>query len=416
MSGPTGIPNIPDEAPAVDQRITSYRFVIAGLVSLLGFSGGVTLYATGPITPLIIDEYGINHSTASLLTSIVALVSGGFAIPASMLVGRVSLKKLIAVGSVASSAPLLSFMGDSFPFLLALRAVYGLGFVVLFPAMGPLLMQWFRPRELPLVNGIFFATASLGVAISTFIVVPLSAAIGWQTALSVFGGVSLLGGICWLALGRAQTSVRQIEVHSVIGRVLGVLRSRSTLLLAAADAGPFALLTVALAWLPTFYHEVHGISLAKAGQLMGLLSVAGVAALVLASLLATRTHQRRPFLIIPGVLVGFAGFGAFLLADSVAVHLAVVALGIGCWFYLPVLMTIPMDLHPADPNRVALIFAVLMTVGGISTFLAPLTVGAITDLTGSYLPALSLFAALAWSLGISGVLLPETGTLAREID
>ena len=410
MRSPSQSTHTPEAAAAGDQTLTGYRFVIAGLIALLGFSGGLSFFAIGPIVPLIIDEYGINYSTASLLISVVALVHVGFAIPASMLVGRVGLKKLIAFGSVASSVPLLSFMAaDSLPFLLALRAVYGLGFVMVFPATGPLFMQWFRPKELPLVNGVFIAAASLGIATSTFIVAPLSEAIGWEVALSAFGGVSLLAAVSWLALGRGQRGVREIESRSVKERVWGVVRSRNTLLVVAADAGPFALLTVALAWLPTFYNEVHGISLAKAGALMGLLSLAGVVALVLASLLAMRVHQRRPFLIIPGILVGFAGFGAFLLADSVAVYLAVVALGFACWFYLPVLMTYPMELNPTDPNRVAVIFATFLTIGGIVNFIAPLTVGALVDVTGSFLPGFALFAILAWSLGIAGFLLPETG-------
>lgn len=136
--------------------------------------------------------------------------------------------------------------------------------------------------------------------------------------------------------------------------------------------------------------------------------------MVLASLLAMRVRRRRPFLIIPGILIGFAGFGTFLLADSVAVYIAVVALGLASWFYLPVLVTIPMELYPTDPNRVSMIFATLVTIGGVATFLAPLTVGAIADLSGSFLPGLALFATLAWSLGIIGFLLPETGTTASE--
>ena len=415
MSGQSRPPRISEAAAARDQRLSGYRFVIAGLLALLSFSAGLNLFAIGPITPLIIDDYGINHSAASLLTSFVALVHAAFSIPASMLVGRVGLKKLIAVGSVAGSAPLLSFMAaDSFAFLLALRGVYGLAFVVLAPAMGPVFMQWFRTRELPLVNGTFVVAFSLGITLSAFIVEPLSEALGWEVALSAFGGISLLTAVSWLALGRGQRGVVEIEPGSVIGRVRRVLSTRATLLVVVADAGPFALLTVALAWLPTFYNEVHGISLAKAGGLMGLLSLAGVVSLVLASLLATCVHRRRPFLIIPGILAGFAGLGAFLLADSVAVYMAVVALGFACWFYVPVLMTIPMELYPTDPRRVSVIFATLVTTAGIATFLAPLTVGAITDVTGSFVPGLTLFAILAWGLAIAGFLMPETGTTASE--
>ena len=147
---------------------------------------------------------------------------------------------------------------------------------------------------------------------------------------------------------------------------------------------------------------------------MGLMSLAGVISLVLAIVLATRVRRRRPFLAVPGILTGFAGLGAFVLADSVAIYAIVVALGFACWFYLPALVTIPMELFPNDPRRVSIIFATLMSIGGIVSFIAPLTVGAITDVTGSFLPGLTIFAVLAWSLGIAGYLLPETGATASE--
>jgi len=394
-----------------DHGFDAYRFVIAGLAVLLSCSFGLSFFALSPITPLIMDEYEINRSTASLLISLVFLAQAALAIPCSMLVGRIKLKKLIAVGWVLSSAPLLSFMAESFHFLLTLRVLYGVGVAIIFPALGPLLMQWFRPRELPLVNGIFIGGISLAVSFSTFIVVPMSDAIGWKPALSVFGGVSLLGSVCWVVLGRIHGSVAGSGRHFSIRNVWNVLGSRSTLLLAAADAGPYALYTAALAWLPSFYHEVHGMSLAKAGAMMGLLSLAGMFSLMLASLLSLRVRQRRPFLIIPGILVGFGGFGTFLLADSAAIYIAILVLGFASWFYLPTLTTIPMELPGTDPNRVSVILATIMAVGGIFTFLSPLTVGAITDLTGNYLPGLALFAILSWSLGISGFLLPETGNV-----
>lgn len=400
----------------LDQTSSRYRFVIMGLAAFMGFSAGLSLFATGPITPLIIDDYGINNSTTSLLTGLVFLVHVAFAIPASLLVGRVGLKKLVAVGALLNAAPLLSFLAtDSFPLLLALRGVYGLGFILLFPASGPLFMQWFRSKELPLVNGVFVAAVSLGIAVSALIVAPLAEAIGWEPALSAFGALSLLSAASWMALGRAQKGQTEFDSHAVMKRLWTVLRTRTTFLVAAADAGPLAILSVALAWLPTYYHEAHAISLTEGGILMGIFSIAGVLALVLASLLASRTRRRRPYLIIPGILIGFAGIGAFMLADSIAVYFAVVALGFACWFYLPALLTIPMELTPADPGRVSMILATLMTVGGIVGFLAPLIVGAITDLTGSFVPGLALFAATAWSLGIAGFLLPETGVVLRMV-
>jgi MFS family permease len=148
---------------------------------------------------------------------------------------------------------------------------------------------------------------------------------------------------------------------------------------------------------------------------MGVMSLAGFISLLAATVLGVRFARRRPFLIVPGVLIGFSGFGSFLLTDSTMLYVAIVALGFSTWFYLPGLMTIPMDLYPDDPRRIALIFGTLMAFGGIASFAVPWVVGVITDITGSFLPGLFLFAILSWSLLVSGILLPETGSSIKRL-
>ena len=68
-----------------------------------------------------------------------------------------------------------------------------------------------------------------------------------------------------------------------------------------------------------------------------------------------------------------------------------------------------MYLPESDSNSVAIIFAVLQSLGSLLTFIAPFIVGYTTDLLGSYIPSLVLFSAAGFSLVISGYLLPETG-------
>ncbi len=398
---------------STDQRLSPYRFIIGGLTMLLNLSAGLSFFAVSPVTPVIMDDYGINRGTVSLLTSLVILVQSGFAIPAGMLVGRVGLKKLIAFAWLLLAVPSLSFLGSSFPMLLALRVLYGLGFAVSIPALGPLLMQWFRPKELPLINGINLGVATLGITISTFLAAPLAQAIGWREMLSVCGGISMAGAVCWAILGRSHEPARVVG-HFSVRQVWNLLRARTTLLMAMADAGPFALYVGLTAWLPTFYFEAHGMSLTRAGALAGLLPFAGMFAVVLVGILALRFPRRRPFILIPGVMLGLGGFGSFLLGGSILVYPALLLAGIGAWAYLPALFTIPMELPDSSPESVALVWATIMTLGGLLGFLSPLVIGVLTDVLGTYLVGFMLFAALSWSLVVAGLLLPETGVPSTQ--
>lgn len=195
------------------------------------------------------------------------------------------------------------------------------------------------------------------------------------------------------------------KTNSLTALVKDVLKSRTTFLVGIADAGPHAFLAASLAWLPTLFYKAHGISLTAAGIYTGTMSLAGLVALLLASLLAARTRRRRSFLIIPGIFAGFSGLAVLILPDSVTLYIAMAAVGFTLWFYIPALLTIPMDMYPNDPQRVSLIFAALIAMTGITGAIAPPAVGAIADLTGSLIPGLAACAVLTWALPIAGVLL-----------
>ncbi|MCL0044280.1 MFS transporter [Dehalococcoidia bacterium] len=391
------------------QKASSYRFVIAGLAALLSFSSGLSMFSVTPLTPLIMDEYSINRSTASLLVSLIPFTHLLLAIPGSMLVGRVHLKTLVFFASLLGSAPLLTLFAVHYPFLVLLRVLYGISAAIMFPAMGSLAIQWFRPKELPLFNGFFIGFLNLGTSLSSFAIVPVSEAVGWKIGLTILGSLSLIGALCWLKWGSAQPNHTSPSEQRSAKSTLSIISSKPTMLLAIADAGPYALLTAAIAWLPTYYHEVHGMALARAGSLIGLLSIVGTMSLFTASLLALRVRHRRALIIVPGVLAGLAGFGSFLLASTGLVYLAVLVLGFACWFYIPILLTIPMELPGADARSVALMFGTIMSIGSIFAFISPVAVGATTDVLGSYLPGFTIFSILAWSLAVAGAVLPETG-------
>ena len=232
--------------------------------------------------------------------------------------------------------------------------------------------------------------------------------------VSLFGAVSLVSAVLWLIFAREKEVISTNQSVPSIKAIWDILRSRTTLLVAFGDGGPLALITVVMAWLPTYYFEAHGIPLAKGGALLGMMSFAGMASVVLVSVLAVRVQKRRPFLILPGIIAGFAGVGTVFLADSFLIYLVMVALGFACWSYLPILISIPIDLNPGQPARVAVTMASLVAIGGGIGFLSPVVVGTLADLFESFVPGLVLFSILGWSLAFCGTLLPETGIILAK--
>ena len=308
----------------------------------------------------------------------------------------------------------LSAVAPNFLSMLALRLFYGAGFGLMIPATGPLIMQWFRPKEVTIMNALFIASLSLGVAISVSAAAPLADAVGWQNSLGVFGGVGLVGAVAWSLLGKARPGTLGVEGPISGADVLSVLRNRTILLLVAADALVFMQYTALTSWLPTFYNESRGMSLNQAGFATSVLPFVGVFAVLVGGVLPLKVGSRRPFFIIPGILVGLGGLGSFLIDSTVGIYASVVILGAGSWSYAPTLLSIPMDLPGITPEKVAVVWGTFVTASGIGMFLSPIVVGAIRDATGTFVPGFTIFAIGAWSLMIVGILLPRTPTPLLE--
>ena len=264
------------DAPAIDLQPRRYRFVIGAMFAVVTITVAMSQFSVAPVVTLVIEDYDISRGAAGLLTSVVPLMHVLMGIPCSLLVGRLGPKTLVMLAALLASVPALSVFASSYYMLLATRIAYGFSLALLITAVAPLLMQRFRRSELPFMNGMFLVSISIGVSISSFIAPRIAAELGWKASLSLFGCAALVAAVGWqLVMLRESKDAPVSAPRLPFAMFLQVMRSRTTALLAAADAGPYALYTASLAWLPAFYHEVHGATLEEGGALTGLVSLTG---------------------------------------------------------------------------------------------------------------------------------------------
>jgi len=392
-----------------------YRFVIAGLILLAHLSIGLNFFVVSPLLPLIIEEYEITRVTAGLLIALPLLVAAAFGLPGGAVIGRMGLRRVFGSAWLLMGLLVLSSWATNFPTLLALRLSFGVGFAVILTSTGPLLMQWFPPKEVLIMNSLNTAAISLGIALSVSTAAPIASLMGWQNALGLFGAVGLAGATAWAFFGRTSDArVKEGSPHIPLNGIIDVLRSRAILLLVAADAGVLVQYTALTSWLPTFYNETRGFSLSQAGFVTGLLPLVGVVAVLLGGFLPSRIGARRLFFTVPGIMVILGGLGSFLFVDSIIIYVAVIVLGIGSWLYVPLLLSLPMEMKGMTPEKVAIVWGTFVTVGGIGMFVSPLLVGILTDISGTFLPGFLLCAVAGWSLLAAGVFLPRSSFEANN--
>ena len=391
-----------------------YRFVIGGLVLLASLAMGLNFFSAAPILPLIIEDYGISSATAGVIVTLTSLAFAAFGLPGGVIVGRIGLRTAITVGSWLMALMALTAVVPNIGTLLALRLAYGVGLALVFSAMGPMLMRWFGPKEVVFWTGLSMGTFSLGIAISIATAAPLSNALGWATALSIFGVAAVVAGVAWMFLGGPAGSASP-SVATVSKKVVwDVLSRRTILLLAAADAGVFFQYTALTTWLPSFYNEVRDISLSHAGFVTGLLPFVGIFAVILGGILPSRFDSQRAFFLIPGIMVILGGLGSFLFPHLGGIYVSVIVLGVGSWMYQASLLALPMGLRGMTPEKVAIVWGLYVTISGFGMFLSPIIVGGLKDLTGSFNPGFVICAAVAWTLLAASILIPKVDMLTER--
>ena len=386
------------------------RWVVEGALFPLQLAIGANFFAPAPLFPLIMDDFDLSRATVSLLVAVVTIMLAAITIPASFFASRIGLKAALTGASLLMSAGALAPFASDFLTLVGLRVLFGISVGIALPVSSAIVVQWFGPRQLPMVNGLNLTGQSVGVALSMFTAAPLAELSGWELPLFLYGSIAFVGVVVWTILGREPEGDGRPPMRPSWGDLTEVLRSRTTLILQLAVAGSFAFYTGISSWLPSYYHEVREMSLDKASAITALLPLVGIAATLIGGVASTRMGLRRPFLIVPGVLMGICALGAILFSNEVLIIGAVIMVGLWSWIYLPALFTIPMEIAGMSPQKVAITIAAVLAAGDFIAFLAPIAVGLATDLTGSYLPGLTALSAVSATLLIAGLLLPETGT------
>ena len=406
---------LPKKASASLELSTSrYRFVIGGLVLLSHLALGMNLLSAAPVLPLIIDEYAISRFEAGLMVTLALLFAAGFGLPGGVIISRIGIRRAFTIGFWLMALMALSPLAPNFGTHLALRLALGVGTALLITATGPLLMRWFKPKEILIMNGFNSAALGLGIALSVSTAALLADAVGWSMALGVFGWTGVAGAIAWGFLARPVEQASPPVAMVTRKELWSVLSHPVVLLLVAADAGAFIQYNALSSWLPTFFNEVRDISLSRAGFISGLLPFVGVFAVFAGAFLPSRFGSKKMFFVVPGIFIVLGGPGVFLSGNLGVIYASIVVLGIGSWLYIPTLLSLPMELPGMTPEKVAIIWGFIITVSGFCAFLSPLLVGALRDIYGSFTPGFIICAVAAWTLLLAGILMPRVGTQAQD--
>ncbi|WP_329335449.1 MFS transporter [Streptomyces sp. NBC_00663] len=181
--------------PVVDSRMSpggpGYRRMSFALF-LAGVATFALLYSTQALLPLISDEFGVAASDASWT---VAAATGGlalFVLPMSALSERFGRRTVMTASlAVAVTVGLLVPLAPSLPALVVLRAVQGAALAGLPASATAYLAEEVRPKALITAIGLFVAGNSVGGMSGRVITGWVAQEWGWRVALGVIGVIAV---------------------------------------------------------------------------------------------------------------------------------------------------------------------------------------------------------------------------------
>jgi CP family cyanate transporter-like MFS transporter len=362
------------------------------------------LAGIGPLSGRIIDDLGVSHAFVGLLTTIPILCMGLFAPLGPVIAGRLGARPAIALAAgTVGVAGLVRALAPGEPTLLVFTLVIGIATAT----SGPMLAMYVRgviDDHRVAGTAAYAGGTTLGAAVTAGIVVPLAVVLGgWRASLALVSAASAVGVGVWLSL-TASKPEHALAGDGAAARVRLPVRRPVVWALGLLFGIQSAVFYGVNAWLPSFYVE-RGWEPALAADLLAVSSLAGLVSIVVAPLASRRGLERRQ-LLAAAAASATVGLGGVILAPALA-WVWVIVLGAGLGLTFTVVLTLPTDVA-ADAGEAGGASALMLLVGYLISSVAPFTLGAARDATGSFAVSLWLLFLLAASmLPLSWALAPE---------
>ncbi|MQA94695.1 MAG: MFS transporter [Streptosporangiales bacterium] len=377
------------------------------------------------VLPLIQAEWGFSDTLAGSIPTAGAIAAALVVMPAGYLADRYNRTRIIAVVVfVWALATMGSGLAAGFAMFYMMRVVLAAAENIDNPASGSLLADYYPQVNRPKVFGWVRITSYLG-GLGTILGGVLGQALGWRTAfmIMVVPGI-LVAVLAWFlkepprgfldrvaAVGSKEpTPVPKPAAAAKGGAVEGIAKRMPgphfktqlkdvlrvpTLVLVGFSIG---LLTIGVAgvffWLPSLIVRRFGEDAGTAATISGLITLVGViAGTAIGSYFAPRVHSRFKggMLVLAGAGITVGASLLFvvlrmpsLLAYGVLLVISVAIMSIS----IPTATAALADTVPADSRGLGFALLQFLLTGG--TALGPLTVGVLSDLTGSLLTGISL--------------------------
>lgn len=378
------------------------EFDILLATALIWFLGQFVRYTFPPLFELFQRAYGVSNTTLGAMFTLLMLMYASMQFPSGALGDRIGMTQVITAGvGVLSAAALVLFASQTFPVLIAVMAVIGLG-TGAHKTVAINLLSVVYPLRTARTLGVMDAIGQLGGMVAPAVVVfVLSIAVGWHVIFLFVGVAGIVLAAVFVTRIRhrpALTAPHGMHSESPPLALRGYLASftdtRFVLFAVVAVIFTFVWSGVS-AFLPLYLINAKGLSATTAGLLY---SVVFFVSLIqpLTGAAADRVG-RLPIALIT-LVVATTSLGVLLVASELSLVIGIIAvLGLGIHGFRPARDAFLVETIPDDVagGTLGIVRTIMMILGSA----APTVVGTIADIA-SFTAA---FAVLAITLGLGAI-------------
>lgn len=392
---------------------TSFRWVVLLLTVLVNlFACGMSVNCMPPLYGEIAQEIPMTHTQWGALWGVSFLPMMVFTLLGGMYADRIGTKWIVGFATIAMGVfGIGRAFAQEYNHLLFSMFFLGIGFALLMPNLSKSLAHWFPSNELGLANGFLTVGICLGsgsaLLISGVYLSPFMG--GWRNVMWAYGVICITLGILWLFAFREHHTFQYDQVNETFSfrtSLSIVIRVKDLWLLMLSRFCIVGVLIAVIGFLPELLTS-KGMKQTLADLSSSLIYYVNIIGVIAVPLLSDKLGLRKIF-IWPCALCAaplVIALGVYQGITSLAIC-SLLGLIVG---FIPLMNTIPIEMEGIKLRYAGTALGLLLTVGTLGSFLAPLMGGILIDTTGSTITAF-LFWGILMAIGAFFILpMKETG-------
>ena len=291
--------------------VPRFAWVILALAYLCSVNASIIMNKVAPLVPDLMATFNVSLSVSGYLMSVLGLTGLALSLPGGLIIQRLGVRKAGMIAFVCFvSGSALGALSGSYGLLLAGRVLEGFGNSLIWILSGAIIAMWFPPEKSGLPMGIWSTATPVGGFLTLNIIPALAERVGWEGIWWVTTGVSLVVmALFWLLIRPAPgineetPEAGRVEVpHKILSDLYLTFTNKSVWLVTLTWFCFGMALTPLMTFYPTFLATEGGYSMARAGFLVGLFSIASIPSAPLAGWVSDVVDSRR-WVLITGLLI-----------------------------------------------------------------------------------------------------------------